>query len=55
VLALAFHLAAAEAEEGGGGEIGAQCGDELGTVVVAAGLAGRDKDARIGESGDDSV
>jgi len=51
-LAGALHLCAAEAEEAGGGERGVQGGDELGTVVVAAGLAGGEKDERVGRGGD---
>jgi hypothetical protein len=47
-----FHLAATEAE---GGEVrvaGAQFGDDLGAVVIAAGFAGREEDARVGVDGD---
>ena len=47
-----FHLFAAEAEEGGCGLATAKFGDELRAVVVAAGFAGREKDARIGCRGD---
>jgi uncharacterized protein YdeI (YjbR/CyaY-like superfamily) len=43
-----LHLAAAETE---GGEVrvtGVQLGDDLGAVVIAAGFAGREEDARVG-------
>ena len=48
VEACGFHLAAAEAEEGYVGMAGAEFGDELRAVVVAAGFAGGEEDARIG-------
>jgi hypothetical protein len=43
-----FHLAATEAEGGEVREAGAEFSDDLGAVVVAAGFAGREEDARIG-------
>ena len=47
VLTRGFHLFAAEAEKRRR-KAGAEFGDELGTVVVAAGFAGGEEDARIG-------
>jgi hypothetical protein len=47
-----FHLAATEAE---GGEVrvaDVQLGDDLRAVVVSAGFAGREEDARVGVGGD---
>ena len=47
-----LHLAAAETE---GGEVrvtGVQLGDDLGAVVVSAGFAGREEDARVGGRSD---
>ncbi len=46
-LAGALHLQAAEAEEAGCGKLGLQGFDELGAVVIAAGLAGGEEDAWI--------
>lgn len=45
------HLGAAEAGEGGVGKAAAEGGDDLGSVGVAGGLAGRKKDARVGDCG----
>ena len=53
LLVLASHLGAAEAGEGGVRKTCAEGSDELGTVGVAGGFAGREKDARIGCSGDE--
>jgi uncharacterized protein YdeI (YjbR/CyaY-like superfamily) len=52
VLAGLLHLFAAKAEEGSLREAGAEFADELGSVVVAAGFAGREKDVRVGCGGD---
>ena len=48
VVAGCFHFAAAETEEGCVWMATAEFGDDLGAVVIAAGLAGREKDVRIG-------
>jgi hypothetical protein len=48
VEASGFHFFAAKAEAGKLGQTPAKLGDELRTVVVSAGFAGREKDARIG-------
>jgi len=45
-------MRAAEAGEGGAGQARVQGGDEGGAVVVAGGLAGGEKDARVGRRGD---
>jgi hypothetical protein len=50
-----FHLFAAKTEEGGVGVAGAQFGDELCAVVVSAGFAGREEDARIGDGESDGI
>jgi len=55
LLALALHLVAAEADERGRWQGRPEGGDELRAVVVAAGLAGREEDARVGGIGDNSV
>ncbi len=47
-----FHLFAAEAEAGEVGVAGAEFGEELGAVVVAAGFASREEDSRVGVGGD---
>jgi uncharacterized protein YdeI (YjbR/CyaY-like superfamily) len=52
VLAGLLHLFAAKAEEGRLREAVTELADELGTVVVAAGFAGREEDARVGCGGD---
>ena len=52
VLAGGFHLGAAEAGEGGGGDAAAEFGDDLRAVVVAGGFAGGEEDARVGLGGD---
>jgi hypothetical protein len=51
-LAGGFHLGAAQAGEGRGGDAVAQFGDDLGAVVVARGFAGGEEDARVGLGGD---
>ena len=48
VKARGFHLFAAEAEAGNVRMAVSQFGDELCAVMVAAGLAGREKDSRMG-------
>jgi uncharacterized protein YdeI (YjbR/CyaY-like superfamily) len=48
LLSGSLHLAAAEAEEGGAGMALRQLGDNLGSVMVARGLACREEDGRIG-------
>ena len=53
LLASGFHGGSAKAGEGGGGDSGAEFGDDLGAVVVAGGFAGGEKDARIGVRGDE--
>jgi hypothetical protein len=40
LLAGGFHAGAAQAGEGGGGQAGAEFGDDLSAVEVAGGLAG---------------
>jgi len=52
MLVLAGHLGSAESCEGGIGETGAECGDDLGAVGVTGGFAGREEDARVGVRGD---
>jgi hypothetical protein len=47
-----LHLFAAEAETGDLRQAPSKLGDELRAVVVSAGFAGRQKDARIGWYGD---
>jgi hypothetical protein len=54
LLVLAGHLSAAEPGEGGAGDPGAECGNDLGAICVAGGLAGGEEDARIGNGGDAS-
>lgn len=54
LLALSGHLGAAEASEGSVREASAEGGDDLGAIGVPGGLAGREKDARIGGNGDAS-
>jgi uncharacterized protein YdeI (YjbR/CyaY-like superfamily) len=49
-----FHLATAEAEEGGAGVAARELRDDLCAVVIAGGLAGREKDGRVGGDGDGS-
>jgi len=53
VLTCVGHLFAAEAEGGEMREAGAQFGDELGSVVVAAGFSGGEEEGRIGVGGDE--
>jgi hypothetical protein len=48
VEACGFHLLASEAEAGELRQAAAKLGDELCSIVIPAGLAGREKDARIG-------
>ena len=48
VLAGVGHFLAAEAEELGVRRAGAEFGNDLGTVVIATGLAGGEEDSRIG-------
>ena len=50
-----LHLAATEAEGGEVRAAGAELGEDLGAVVVAAGFAGREEDARVGCCGDEPV
>ena len=54
LLGLAGHLGAAKSGEGGAGDPRAECGDDLGAIGVAGGLAGGEEDARIGACGDAS-
>ena len=48
------HLVAAETGEGGGGECGGECADDLCAVVVARGLTGREEEVRVGRRGDEA-
>ena len=43
-----LHLFASETERGNQRQTAAELGDELRAVVVSAGFAGRQKDARVG-------
>ena len=52
LLASIGHLCATEAGKAGLGQSRAQMGDDAGSIVVARGLAGGEKDARIGDGGD---
>ena len=51
-LAGLLHVRAAEACEGGLGQMGAQSDDEGGAVGVAGGFSGGEEDARVGLRGD---
>ena len=53
LLACLLHLLAAETEEGGGRNGGFEGGDELRAVMVSAGFACREEDARVGWSADE--
>lgn len=55
VEARGFHLFAAEAEECGTRAAGEQFGDELRAIMISAGFACGEKDARIGCSGIDGI
>ena len=52
MLACLLHRLATEPGEGRAGKAAAQAGDDLGAVVVARGLAGREEDPRIALSSD---
>jgi hypothetical protein len=49
-----LHLSAAKAKEGGPGVSAGEFGDDLRAVVIAGGLAGGEKDGRVGGGSDGS-